>query len=719
MSGFRRYAVTIEGLPYAFVESGFPTSELSAWPNIVNGLHDISEGEASLDLGARRQMGNGFSFKVRDPNLTMRNVVKNRADPVGWLVESELPANNTAISFVEVNDPAAIPTTFFLGFETLSYNGTSGSDIANVSRALYDSDPQRHFGSPNDGAGGSIYDAPPRWTGRRVTLWRSTRDAAGNMGAKQSVVTTTLEDPPAPMGNEVWVFYSASLAQWFDKRTLLQGLKPVGPPDSTNDFATTVTLDADAVKQLWDGQSHPAAVILWEFDDGAQWFGPIDSSTSTTITIDAGGPIGSRFLDARGQKWSTATPMLVWEGDPVDITLSLLVSRLGDGTLGTWDVLPGRESDAFNAVEFFAGAQIAQTDVDVDAFASFRGAGPGWTVVLDSKMTVGELLREFCQAVGAYWYVNSSGQLTVARLQERVPPSTSELSITDAIWSVDSADALAVTEQTVFHTVRFEGNYDPVSREHKAIIDVVDAPARREAPFDDRALELQSRFVHVDVKQWGVAPPTTFVAGNPVHRLDLETQLRRIQQYSKRPSVEVVTDVPINDTTDDAVPGAVIDITNGRIPDLKGSTLDGVLAIVIGRQPNREDDTYRLRCRILDNGFLFAPSMEVTSVFPLGGSNYAVVVDATSPWLLNSSPGEEFAAGWTIEDTMQSWEADVTSAGVAAINMTMISGTPSVGDIIIPTYSTGESNNDQGYNPEDFTYLVNDAGSSAVKTRWS
>jgi len=715
----RRYAITLSGVPVAFAEQGFPTSELSAWDSIAYGLHDIGEGESVLDLSARRQMGSGFSFRMRDSGNVVRDLVKVRQDPVGWLVESELPANNTAISFVEVSDPADIPSPFYLGFETLSYNGTSGSDIANVSRALYDSDPQRHFGAANDGAAGAIYDAPPKWTGRRVTLWRSTRKADGTMGTKEAVETASMEDVPRYLGSDTWVFDAASLAQWYAGRRIFQGLQPVVPPDDDDEFAETVNVDENTAKRLWDGINHPAANVLWTFEDGSQWMGPIASSTTTTVTIDTGGPIGGRVLNRPGRRWAEAMPLIAWQGDPVDVVLSFLGSRLGDGTLGTWDVLPGREAESFDGVEFFAGAQIDNSDLDVEAFEQFRGAGPGWTVVLDEQMEVQELLREFCQAVGAFWYVDTTGRLSVSRLQERVPPSASALEITDAIWHIDAPDAVVATEQTVFHTVRFRGNWDPVAREHRARVDVVDAPSRRESPFDDRALELESRFVHVDVKQWGAAPTSSWVSPNPIHRLDLETQLRRVQQYSKRPATEVVTTVPATTSTDAAVPGAIVTVTNGRCPDLAGDYLTSAVGQVIGRRPDRELDTYQLRVRILDNGFLFAPSAEITTVSPAGGSLYIVLLDGTAPWNFDSTPSEEFAEGWTVEDTQQGWEATVDTVGVGGLILDMNSGVPVVGDIVVPVAGSTGDDNAQGFDPTDFTYTVNDTGTSGVKTRWS
>jgi hypothetical protein len=168
MSAFR-YAVTIEGIPVAFAEAGFPSSELSAWASVLGTLHDLSEAETTLDLGARRMLGASFSFKMRDDDSnTLRALVKPRQDPVAWMVEAFIPATGTTVGTVEVSDTSNIPQPFYMGAETLSYSGTSGSDLTSVTRELYNSTAQKHYGNANDGSATEIFAAPAVGPGARL-----------------------------------------------------------------------------------------------------------------------------------------------------------------------------------------------------------------------------------------------------------------------------------------------------------------------------------------------------------------------------------------------------------------------------------------------------------------------------------------------------------------------------------------------------------------------
>lgn len=716
------FAITVEGLPVAFRESTFPASELSAWASTLATITEISEGSVDLDLGARRQIGSGFQWTMRDVGNVLRSLITPRQDPVAWMVEASIPANTTSISFVEVNDVTNIPATFYLGAETLSYNGTAAGPvrIANVSRALYGSTAQLAYGSADDGHGVAIYAQPPKWTGRKVTLWESVQDDAGTMGTKTAIATARLENPPSFVGNDTWDFQAESLAQWYARRPIFQGFEAITAPDDDNDFqiSAPMALETEDFKRLWNGGTQDNAFVIWDLEDGAFWASPLTSSTTTTVTL-GGGPFGAGiFQGATGASWVSARPALVWQGDPVDLTLSLLGSQLGDGALGAWDVLLGRHADAFGGVQWYAGAGINNADLDLTAFEAFRGDGPSWTMVIDAQTSVESILMEFCQAVGAFWYVDGTGRISVGRLQERVPPSSSALSLGDSLWSVASNDAIGISEATVHHSVEFSANWDPVAKQFGTTVTVVDAPARQEAPFDDRVLKLASKFVGIEVGQWDVLSPQIPHA-NPLTRPALETQLRRVQQYSKRPSAEVQTNVPATSVTKSVVVGSIIDVTNARIPDLQGGTLSANLGLVVGRQRHYDKGSLDFRVRILDAGFLFAPAVEVTAVASAGGTLWDLTVSTATPYGDATNPGLEFTKGWSITNTLGTRTGSVSSNTTATNVRIDTAGTPVVGDIYVPVYGTGLDVNAQGFAPNDFTYCVNDAGSSTVKTRWS
>ena len=433
----------------------------------------------------------------------------------------------------------------------------------------------------------------------------------------------------------------------------------------------------------------------------------IASTTSTTLT-----PV-LPFSEVP----TLLRPVFAVQGDPVDLTLGLLGSKLGNGALGTWDVYGGLEPASFGGVTWHVGAGIHGDDLDVAAFESFRGDGPSWTVVLDEQTSAESILNEFCQAIGAFWLVDATGRISVTRLQERSPPSSSALSLTDALWVVDEADRIGTSESTVHHSVRFAANWDFREKRHATTVTVVDAPARQEAPFDDRILDLASKFVGLDVGQWNASAESPLPYANPLGRVALETQLRRVQQYSKRPSAEITTKVPLTPTTKAVTMGAIIDVTNARIPDLTGSTLDAQLGQVIGRQRDYEMCTVALRVRVLDAGFLFAPAVKVGAASFVGGD---WLITCTFPdWCDASAVEDLFAVGWSITNTLGTFSGTVSFVSGSSLTIDVPTGTPAIGEVLVPVYGAGLDVNGNGFAPKDFTYCVNDAGTSAVKTRWS
>lgn len=735
MSSFR-YAITIEGIPLAFAEPDFPPAQLASWASVLYTLHSISEGEQTLDLGARRQIGSGFQWGMRDVGTTLQTLCVPRADKVAWLTTASIPATATTIASIAVSSEADIPTTFYMGAETLAYDTSSTGTLTTVLRSLYGSQNRKLYGSAEDGASTAIYAQPKRWTGRRVTLWESIQDQAGTFGAKAAIATTTMEDAPQPIGADEWEFQAASLSQWYASRPIFQGFQGVVPPTDASgigSFGSTVTLEADDVKRLWNGQNHEAAFVFWTQGEDLFWTSPVDNATATTIDLATSALPYNIFVKyavlnrenalsalAQGRsEWTEAKPALVFTGDPVDLTLALLTSHLGDEVLGIHDVLPGYDSDEFGGIQYSAGAKIDGADIDLPSFYEFAGDGPGWMVVLDEPTSVDEILKEFCQAVGAFWFVNSAGQITVERLQERIPISQSVVTIDDSLLILESSDGAGVTEASVHHSVRFSANWDPLEQRHETTITVVDAPAKEEAPFDDSVLQLESKFVGVDVDNWK-KQDLSLQRVNPLSRDILETSLRRVQQYSKTAGVEKVMVVPVTTATRLAIPGSHLRVTNARTPNLKGGTMVDEIGLVIGRARDYERGTFTIRVRIFEAGFVFAPAVEVTGVSAVGGAVYDLTLSSATKFGPASSPSSEFAAGWDVENTLGTWTASsIALQSSTVIRVTRSGANPVVGDIVIPTYATGKATNGDDIAPDDCLYGVNANGTSSVLTRWN
>lgn len=737
----KRYAITIEGIPVAFCESGFPASELSDWPTVLSTITEISEGEETLDTEQRKQLGSGFEWKSYDHNHVLKNLILPKQNSIAWVTEASVTDTETSI---DVSDASVISSPFYMGRETITFAGTSGNTLVSCGRSAYGSEAHDFvYGSSEAGYAVEIYAAPPKWSGRQVTLWRSERDVKGNWSAKSSVKSMRMEDCPQFIGEDTWLFSGASLAEWYEGRPIFVGFSEIESADDPDEynFTKTLTLTAAQKRQLWAGRNNQNACVTWHLGDHVLWTGPIENATGNNISLATTPVVSPKIFSPEGldmntvwerakltlgkeaYRWDMARPCLILNGSPIDITLTLLTSYLGFGAKGEWDTLPGIVAQEFGETEWHSGAGLDISAINVDSFDAQRGDAPSWFVTITEQTTAGEILKELCEATGCYWYVDGNGKISLDKLKERVPVSATVCEITDNVLAISSSDGIGITESMTHHTVSYESNWDPIVGEYQTIVNVVDAPAKSLLPFDNRVLQLSSKFIGVNQTQWG-AKPAKFRRPSPISREELEVMLRRIQQYSKHGIAEIVVTVPDLSTTSLAAPGNHVAITNERMPNLEvgGQSIANKVGLCIGRQRNFDDGTINLRLQILNDGFIFCQSGYVESVTP-AGSNYVLglgVQDYTVT--AGASLSTDWVIGWQVANTKRTWSGTITSSAAQYIGITPSGGAgiPTVGDVVIPLYDEGLTRNvSQGINPEDCVVGVNDNGTSTVKTRWS
>ena len=489
-----RYAVTIEGVPDVFVEETI-TGEYAGRTQREFIVEAPQGSDIRLDLEMRREIGGSLRLRLRDDSSnTLRTLFQPRADRDTWLVDS-VAKGDAAPATLTVTDASVVTNTFYMGAETWTHDGAPvGNVLQNTTRSNHGSPAQDHFGNTADGAATLIYSAPPAWTGRKVTL-QAVVIREGGTGALGTIGTFRLDLPPQYLGGDEYELSATSLADWYAQLPIMGGIETV--KHSTGLMTSPITLDnTDEVRALGDRLSTSGSqILLFELPSGAWFTGQVTGGSGNQITfneVDLLNPPWSDFepeVNVAGAPhiplvapvWETAQQACLVQGDPAYWTLLLLHSIEGDATNSTYDELPGRDQDAWDGPEWHFGAGIDQGDIDAASFLAFEGATAPWNALLTEETTAGEILREFCQSVGAYWYVNSSGQITVDRLRDRVPPSTAAqtLAINDDITSLNTVESAELDERSVYHTVTLRCNWDPVTREYLVEINSIDGNLKK------------------------------------------------------------------------------------------------------------------------------------------------------------------------------------------------------------------------------------------------
>lgn len=744
-----RFWLEIQGIEQVLVEQTLTSAVVASRSQLlVVPPEGIVVGELRLDMQQFAESGASLTVRLRDtPGRSLRALFASRTRRATYLTQSVDRAEALTAGIgdeLEVADHAGLPSSgaLFMGAETFTWTGKSGATtLTGVSRALYGSRAQDHLGGADDGVG--VFLVPPNWVGRRVALKAIYigEDGSALFGGSDDIATLgtfRLEEHPQFLGGDEWELRCGGLHELFANARVYVGQREAQPRADGTGFEVggdgTILLDASEAFLFATGDARTRVKLT--LDSGRTILPFLDDvPTSTSIVIGTStGPIAddAGALDAsfgaRGVESIAALQHVAYlAGDPTRILLTLLLSRNGDGANDTtYDALPGRARVDFGREAWRFGAALEGDDVDVEAFEAFIGEGPSWTLLLEEQQDVGSLLLEWCRGVRAFWHVDSAGRLTATRLRDKsTAGAAATLAALDDDHLLDQSDeGLEIEQGPVPHSMKLEANWDPLSKQYLAVVDVIDHELAALFPEEAQPIHVSSKLLTVAARgaASGGSLRGTLVRANPMQSVDvlgfmrralLSTTLCRVftQQRFGWPAVLVGV-------------GDVVRVTNARIPALRSGTLQ-TDCLVVGKQADIESGIVALRLQVLERGWRVAPAALITSWN--AGSNTATLSNSD---VAGSNPGDHFAVGWIVDvvDVSASPNAvsQLTIDSVAATSITFTSApsfTPASGDIIMPTAQVGEDAATSGLAPDDFIFQVPSGGTLDVDgfedPRWS
>jgi hypothetical protein len=353
----------------------------------------------------------------------------------------------------------------------------------------------------------------------------------------------------------------------------------------------------------------------------------------------------------RGGVVKRARHVALLSGRASTVALRVITSRLGDAANGSRDVLPGFDRSALGDQDWRMGAGIDSSEVDTTSFLRL-GLSQTWSYPLDAECDLADFLHEFCLLTDSAWLVNRAGKLCVTALREDSPATV--LTIDESMIRAKSRPAVRYDEETIRPRVHVECNYDPISQEYRAILDIHDAELQRRYRAREDALEVKSKSIVIDGQRQGtnlgsIVRPSITLA-------DLESKMRSIQAADGRGRVTVSLECDLRVLA--AEVGDLVRLSVD-VPDLEGSAaIESKTARVIAMRPRFADGAVDVELQLLDHLYAIAASAIIAAASSDLGTGYTTInFKTTGPEIPDANPAAMFKVG----DVVQLWDI---SAGI-------------------------------------------------------
>ncbi len=734
------FAVCIQGVPVVGVSGQrdrsipVPVNVLElAWsytdtPTEVE-ITTIDRAKKTIDPVQRRMVGGSLTVGLLDDDGgTLAALFAPRSRHIARLAEdlseTATPAALDVTSVAQIAEPA--PYTFlYSGAETIAIDArVSSTEVSVGKRGVFGSRPHAHT------SGAPLYAVPPSWLGRRVKLIGFFIEDDGSINEDTAALLDTfrLEEPPTFTGPERWELRASHLSDEFAEKKMGVGLAdvqsffrivprtagqrsfvaPYGTaPFTQGSYPTYIRLlGGDEASAIGTGAERASVHQITDLDVGRVGFMAANEVEGGLIPDP---PESARHI------------AILRNGSPGVLAAIALSSRLGDGTLGTYDVLPGVESTMAGGPEWFFGAGLLSDEIDIDAFIDVGWAAPWWSYVIDDEISVVDFLRDFCIVTESFWFVTAAGKLSVRTMQGRTP--TSSATIIDVIGPEEGGvDPLPVFDESgVLPRVRIQCSYNTIMQEFEESITIVDVEMARRYPNRQDVFEISSRAVHITPHRRRaprVALPQITVA-------QMEATLRRLMVADRRGRAIVTVATHLDAMTLDL--GDFVDLTVD-IPDLAGSTINGQRARVIGTLPviERGRGVLLLDLQLVERSYAIAPAAVIASV-----AGTTLTLRTTGPEVASSTaPARMFGTDWLLR-------IHDISGGTSELVFGTVTGDTTVELGALPAFAiengvdyitvadqadrTFADANTSGLTPDDFTYQMPDDevdGANEFTTRW-
>lgn len=652
----------VEGVPYAFVERTIPASfSILTGRSQVVCVNGVKEGESKLDLEIRREVSSTVDFTLigsGDGALDQIFSVNRRRS--AWV---------TADALVGATTIAVTSTAGMLANDTIYINGesvkigtvASGTSLTGCTRGYLGSTASALKGTASDGD--PVYRYAPTWEGRRAWLYAWTVDQ-GVALSQQILSTLIIDEAPTYDGAYAWSVRCAGVMQEYMQRAVGVGLREAKVIGTPTIAASSITFKVDDPTAFQVG-TVPAYVAL--STGVARELLSVDTTAGIeTVTISRerfqqqfGVPSPTRAESLRqiqAVNGSTAYPLL-WT----------MLSNEGTGT--GFDTMPGRKSlNTFDA-GWRLGAGLLSTDIDTASFLA--RPTKEHTIVIDGEKPLGDLLQEWCLLSSSAVVVTSDGKLTAISTSHQ--RSTTSVVIGKTHLVPDSGIDVVANESTITPLVTVECDYSPLSKEHRATINLIDedklkryprSPRRREISLPSIGCSDATTLVRVDAWQTPTALSTADISLLVHDIVSGEGPLARIEV-----SITVTLDLLSLRLGDVVLIGS--DLPNGfNAPDMAGGTIAGKYARVLSRRPDYDRGVVGLTLELLEPLIHVCPAAVIASA-----AGAVLTLSTTGPEVRSTSPGDDFAIGMTVKvyDVSASVYDTIDIIGVSATTITLAS----------------------------------------------
>lgn len=633
----------------------------------------FSLGQESIDREKRCVTGGGLDFRLveKHGSSVIRDIAQPRKRKITHLATTIGVADTTLV--FGTNSVLTNGQVIYLGHETIIVGTKSGLTTATgCTRAAYGSRAQNHKAATSlDGT--AVYDVPPAWKGRRVTLWMcflDDNDACSSAALASKVGTYSLSGAPQLQGKRAWAFSALPMSSEYAKKKLYVGLKKVEqsgalrlePVDGDQHYTLSPVQNVQLFTPSANWTSYVLAEIEREGDHAGAVLLAIEAMTTVTDTLDV-------FFESamirpvpginRAIVVKSLTP-IVFAGSFGGAAglLIFLQSNQGDLANGTWDRLPGLTRSEMNSTGFRFGANIDEDDIDA---ASFEITPRTWQFPLMKSTDVGTILADWALAADAWWLVDADGRL--AATPARVVAGISAGTIDESMIAAPDSVRVTAEETAIYPTVKFKANYSPLSDRFLYDGTVHDFEIEQRYPQSDDVLEIESRGIGID----GTPPELPYHLVRPTPGTltvpELESWLRSVQlSYGRVPCVVQVT------CRLSALAfriGDVVTFNAEGYVDYEGGNLEGRDMRVIARRPRIKDALVDLELELVDQVFRFAPSAVIASgPTTTSIANDTLTLSTTSADASGANPENDFdVAGLSV----RLWDVSLGTSQVLVV----------------------------------------------------
>jgi hypothetical protein len=618
----------------------------------------IEEGGRQIDMVTRRVTGGSLKVTLLEPtsssvlrDLFQARKRKRTVVAVGGITAAAVTMN------VADNSWAPASGTVYVGAETITYTGKGANTLTGLTRAKYGSLAQAQAGQTNQGA--AVFDVPPAWLGRRITLYGSflREDGTTTAALTQKLGTYSIEKPPTHEGDRKWTIEAGPIADEFAQMKLFVGMKSVGGGKLylRNPTDETYRVSVDDINYFAAPSSGLFNYVLVKLaGDPACYFAglitDVDEANLEIVVqkVDMFSPSFRRSQIAAatsaqgGFDVDSVSTFAILGGVPGTLVLYALCSILGDGTNGTYDKLAGnsRTGADFGLPSWRLGAAINQADVDVAAFGN-PIAGHPWRYVLDAQTTVAELLKEYCYLANAFWFDDVAGRLTVRTLSD--VPTASSKTIDASLLAADTPPKAMVDEGGIYPVVVVTLNYSLISKQFLVTDYCVDDELLLRYPTRTDSLKVQMKGIAIDLGNAASEFPQRYLAPASFgSEGDLKQMTRQWQLADGRGRLTVNVTCVLRALG--LWLGDVVTI-GFDIPDQEGGSLLGRRARIIGRTPRYDTDRVDLVLHVMETVVLLAPSAVITNVTTTTLANDTLTLSTTAPDVSGANPENDFPVG--------------------------------------------------------------------------